>query len=138
MLMLRRILLPLLAAAVAITVARVHRMSGETQELKLDLAEIDDLRYGLLDVDVWVEHLLVVMDRQIEAFGEEPTQREEVQAVFETVINELIIEAERSIRLQNEERPFGALRQLATDFVVDFDGLRARSGEFAETAVLEL
>ncbi|MDH3733020.1 MAG: paraquat-inducible protein A, partial [Gemmatimonadota bacterium] len=102
------------------------------------LAEIDDLRYGLLDVDVWVEHLLVVMDRQIEAFGEEPTQREEVQAVFETVINELIIEAERTIRLQNEERPFGALRQLATDFVVDFDGLRARSGEFAETAVLEL
>jgi hypothetical protein len=138
MLALRRIGLPVLALGIVITVARIHTASGIAQDLKLDLAEIDDLRYGLLDVDVWVQHLVVVMDRQIETFGEAPVQREEVQEVFETVIHQLITEAERTIRSQNENRPFGSLRQLATDFVVDFDELRASSGEYAGAAISEL
>jgi len=138
MLTLRRILVPLLALGVVVTVARIHSASKVAQELKLDLAEIDDVRYGLFDVEVWVQHLLVVMDGQIEAFGETPSQREEVRAVFETVIRQLISEVERTIRVQNEERPLGSLRQLATDFVVDFDELRASSGEFAGIAVSEL
>jgi len=138
MLTLRRILLPLIALAAVVTVARIHTTSKIAQGLKFDLAEIDDLRYGLLDVDVWVGHLLVVLNRQIETFGAEPARRDEVQAVFEQVIRQLISEVERTIRLQNDERPFGSLRQLATDFVVDFDALRANSGDFAEIAVSEL
>lgn len=135
---LRRILLPFLAVAAVVAVGRTHATSEVAQDLKLDLAEIDDLRYGLLDADVWVEHLLVVMDRQIEGMGEEPGRREEVRAVFEDVIRQLVTEVERTIRRQNDERPLGSLRQLATDFVVDFDELRASSGEFAEIAVSEL
>jgi hypothetical protein len=135
---LRRISLPLLALGIVVTVARIHSASGVAQDLKLDLAEIDDLRYGLLDVDMWVQHLVVVMDRQIETFGEAPVQREEVQEAFETVIHQLITEAERTIRSQNENRPLGPLRQLATDFVVDFDELRASSGEYAGAAISEL
>lgn len=138
MLMLRRILLPLLAVAVVVAVARIHAVSKVAQDLKLDLAEIDDLRYGLLDADVWVEHLLVVMDGQIERFGEIPDQRDNVQEVFETIIGQLITEVETTMRRQNEDRPFGSLRQLATDFVVDFDELRANAGEYAGIAVEEL
>ena len=138
MVLLRRVLLAALALVVVLLVVRVQATSRVAQQLKTDLAEIDDLRYGLLDVDVWVDHLAVVLDRQIQSFGSEPAQREEVQAVFEEVIHELITEAERTIRLQNDERPFGALRQLATEFVVDFDDLRDRSGEFAAAAVAEL
>jgi hypothetical protein len=138
MLTLRRFLIPLVALAVVVTVARIHASSKVAQDLKLDLAEIDDLRYGLLSADVWVEHLLVVMDRQIEGFEETPGQREDVREVFEATIRELITEVERTIRRQNAERPLGSLRQLATDFVVDFDELRARSGEFADVAVSEM
>jgi len=138
MLTLRRILLPILVLATVASVVRIHATSKLAQDVKLDLAEIDDLRYGLLNADVWVEHLLVVMDGQIEAFGDTPEQRDDVQEVFEAVIRQLISEVERTIRRQNEERPFASLRQLATDFVVDFDELRARSGEFAGIAVSEL
>jgi len=138
MLTLRRILLPIVAFSVVITVMRIHAASRVTQDLKLDLAEIDDLRYGLLDADVWVEHLLVVMDRQIDDFQEAPVQREEVREVLEATIQEVITEVERTIRVQNEERPFASLRQLATDFVVDFDELRASSGEYAEVAISEM
>jgi len=138
MLTLRRFLIPLVALAVVGSVARIHASSKVARDLKLDLAEIDDLKYGLLSADVWVEHLLVVMDRQIEGFEETPGQREDVHEVFEATIHELITEVERTIRLQNQERPLGTLRQLATDFVVDFDGLRARSGEFADVAVSEV
>ncbi|MCG8468878.1 MAG: paraquat-inducible protein A [Gemmatimonadetes bacterium] len=138
MLLLRRLLLPFLALAVVWLVVRIHATSGLAQTVKQDLATIDDVQYGLLDADVWVGHLVVAMNRQIETFGEEPARRDDVQRVFERVISRLITEVERTIRLQNEERPFGSLRQLATDFVVDFDGLRASSGELAEIAVSEL
>jgi hypothetical protein len=138
MLTIRRILLPLLAVAVVVTVGRIHGASRAAQELKLDLAEIDDLRYGLLDVDVWVEHLLVVMDRQIDQFQETPVQREEVRRVLETTIRDVITEVEQTIRVQNEDRPFGSLRQLATDFVVDFDDLRDASGDYADVAITQL
>jgi hypothetical protein len=138
MLMLRRVLLAVLAIFAVVTVARIHAASRVAQELKFDLAVLDDIRYGLLDADVWVDHLLVVMDKQIENFGETPVQREEVQEVFENVIHQLITEVEETIRTQNEERSFGVLRQLATDFVVDFDELRESSDEFAEIAVARM
>ncbi len=138
MLTMRRFLIWVLALGVVLAVARVRAESIVAQGLKRDLAEIDDIRYGLLDVDAWLEHLLVVMDRQIETFGDTPTQREEVQETFETIIRQLITEVERTIRTRNEDRSFGSLRQLATDFVVDFDELRDRSGEFAGIAVEEL
>ena len=50
----------------------------------------------------------------------------------------MITEVERTIQRRNEDRPFGSLRQLATDFAVDFDDLRANAGEYAEIAVEEL
>ena len=135
MVTLRRILLPVLAAIVLFTVAGIHRASRDTQLLKLDLAEIDDLRYGLLDVDVWVDHLLIVLGRQIDEFQETPVQREQVRQVLESTIREVITEVERTIRLDNEDRAFGAIRQLATDFVVDFDDLRDASGQYADVAI---
>lgn len=138
MLTLRRIVLPLLALATVVLVARIHSVSTVAQELKLDLAEIDDLKYGLLDADIWVDHLLVVLNTQIESFGEDPEQREDVQAVFEAVIHQLIDEVEQTIRLQNEERPFSALRQRATDFMVDFDEFRANADDYAGIALSEL
>jgi len=138
MLIARRILLPLIALAVVLTIARIHRTSAVTQSLKLDLAELDDLRYGLLDIDVWVDHVSDAMRREIESVGEAPLPREDVQAVFEGVIRQLITEVERTIRHRNEDGLVGQLRQLATDFVVDFDELRANSGEYAAVAVDEL
>lgn len=135
---LRRIVLPLLAIGAVFAVYRLHAVSEEAQALKFDLAEIDDLRYGLLDADAWVGHLLEVMDRQIEGFAADPIDREQVQAVFEEVIRQLITEVETTMRRRNEEAPLGGLRQLATDFVVDFDDLRSNSAEFAAIAVDEL
>ncbi|MDX1395052.1 MAG: paraquat-inducible protein A [Gemmatimonadota bacterium] len=138
MLILRRILLTLLAVGVVVAVARVHAASRVAQELKLDLAEIDDLRYGLLDVDAWLDHLVTVLDRQIEGFRETPMQREEVRVVLERTIREVITGVERTIREENDTRSMGALRQLATEFVVDFDALRASSGEYADIAIDQL
>lgn len=138
MLTLRRILVSLLAIGVALTVVRIHGESRAAQDLKFDLAEIDDVRYGLFDVEVWLDHLLVVMDAQIEEFGETASQREAVEASIEAVIRQLVTEVETTIRRQNEERPFGSLRQLATDFVIDFDELRDNSDAYAAIAVEEI
>ena len=86
--------------AVIVVVARIHTTSRVAQGLKFDLAELDDIRYGLLDADVWVDHLLVVMDGQIESFGETPVQREEVQEVFESVIQQLDNVADVTVQAQ--------------------------------------
>jgi hypothetical protein len=118
--------------------------SARLKALELDLAEVRDVRYGLLDADQWVSQLTAILDRRIEAFELTEENRPVIKRNVERVLDRLLLEIEAIQRRQNRaggswlDRVQGALRQGVQDFVIDFDELRARVPFYAERVLEEL
>lgn len=138
-----------LAALAAFTGAAVLTLvlvldSARLKALELDLAELRDVRWGLLDADQWVTRIAAILDRRIDAFGVTEENRPVIKRNVERVLDRLIVEIEAIQRRENRaggswvERVQGALRQGVQDFVIDFDALRARVPFYAERVLEEL
>lgn len=131
-------------AAAGLLTAGLIGAAAHTKALEADLAEIRDVRYGLLDADNWVAQITGILDRRIEAFELTEENRPVIKRNVERVLDRLIVEIEALQRRQNRagdswvERVQGALRQGVQDLVIDFEDLRAKVPIYAERVLEEL
>ena len=132
----------LLGAAISTfaLVAEADRLKG----WQTDLAELNDVRYGLLDADNWVAQVTAILDRRIDGFELTPESRPLIKRNIERVLDRLLAEIDEYQRRRNQiggsliERLQGALRQGVQDLVLDFDELRRRVPSYAEAILEEL
>jgi hypothetical protein len=87
--------LRLVAAVVLLVIAGIN--TGYTitrlkqrRQLRIELAEISHVRYGLLDVDRWVEALAPVVDARIDAFTITHADRAALRPVVELALYRLL------------------------------------------------
>ncbi len=132
-----------LIAAAVLTVAAVSE-AGRLKSWQTDLAELNDVRYGLLDADNWVEQISGILERRIDGFELTDGNRPLIKRNVERVLDRLLLEIDDYQRRRNQvtgswvERVQGALRQGVQDLVLDFDELRARVPDYAEAILEEL
>lgn len=132
-----------LIAAAVLTVAAVSE-AGRLKSWQTDLAELNDVRYGLLDADNWVEQISDILERHIDGFELTDENRPLIKRNVERVLDRLLLEIDDYQRRRNQvtgswvERVQGALRQGVQDLVLDFDELRARVPDYAEAILEEL
>jgi hypothetical protein len=109
------ILLLFLILALALTV----RLVGGAAAVKanaVDLAELNDVRYGLLDADNWVSQISAILDRRIDQFELTKQKKPEIKRQIERVLDRLIVEIDQYQRRQNRgdgswvDRVRGAIR----------------------------
>jgi len=117
---------------VAIDVVKVQRT---------DLAELRDVRYGLLDADAWVERIAAILGRHIDSFELTEANRPEIKEQVGLVLDRLIVEIDGHLRRRNQEGPLlgrvtGAVRQMVQDALVDVGDLRRRVPFYAD-AILD-
>ncbi|MCG6863608.1 MAG: paraquat-inducible protein A, partial [Chromatiaceae bacterium] len=133
----------LLVGAAAVTVGLIGE-SGRLKGWQTDLAELNDVRYGLLDADNWVEQISDILDRRIDGFELTAENRPLIKRNVERVLDRLLEEIEDYQRRRNSigdswaERIEGALRQEVQDYFLDFDELRAKVPVYAEAILEEL
>ncbi|GAG64394.1 unnamed protein product, partial [marine sediment metagenome] len=83
----------LLIATIFLTV-QIISLSKENQLLKIDLSEINHVRYGLLNVDEWSEKIAWILIKKIEEFEITPENRDQLQSSLANVMYKLIDEVE--------------------------------------------
>lgn len=114
------------------------------QQLETDLAELQDVRYGLLNAAVWVEQLSSVLAHRIDTFEVTQANRPAIKRNIEVVLDRILVEVEDYLRRRNAggdnvwERLGGVLRQGVQDFLVDFNELRAQVPRYADAVIEEL
>ena len=114
------------------------------QRTQIDLAELQDVRYGLLNAERWVEEIATVIAHRIDTFEITDANRPLVKRNIELVLDRLLVEIERYTRRRNAagdnwlERAQGALRQGVQDYLLDFTELRARVPVYADAVIDEL
>lgn len=126
----------LLAIAIVLTVQIIFK-AKEHQLMKIDLSEINHIRYGLLNVDEWAEKVAFILTEKINEFEVTPENREQLETSVSNVLNTLITEVE----VLMEERTsgqFAGVKKWIAGFALDMEQLRDSVPSFAHTVVNEL
>ena len=79
----------LLGAAAALTWLTIDGLSARHQT-RIELAEISHVRHGLLTVDVWLEKLLPILAKKIDAWELTPSDKARLRPTVESALYELL------------------------------------------------
>ncbi len=113
------------------------------QTLVQDRAEIRHVRYGILNVDKWVEQVSVIVEKKVRDLEIRGAQREAMKRALERILDTLITEADRYIHLQHTtgnwwDRTTGRLKEGMRNTVMDIDTVKAGIPAYAEQILNEL
>ena len=111
---------------------------------KADYAVLHSTAYGMFNSDIWTQKVTHIVDTKIESFSLNINNKEEIKGYIETIINTLVLEAERVVKERNKgKRGFfdsliGSTKQMITDSIIDFKDLRKRVPEFTDAVMSEV
>lgn len=127
----------ILLAAIALLSIQVITLSKANQERKLDLAEINHIKYGLLNIDEWEEKIATIITNKINEFELVPENRDQLKQNLEHMLNGLINDFEKIFETRTSGK-FSKFKKWVAGFALDIDELRANVPVFAETILEEL
>ena len=134
----------LFSAAVALLVHLIGDLN-RVKTLKTDLAEIESVRYGLLDADQWVSKISAIVERRVSEFELTAENRPRIKKAVEQVLETMLVEIERYLRQRNlsgggtwMDQLQGVLQQGVQDLLIDFRKLRKKIPQYADAVVEQL
>lgn len=119
-------------------------LGKEAKSYKTDYAELHSVKYGMFNSDAWTEEIKKIIEDKIDNFDININNRAEVEGYVSTIIDTLIVETERIVKERNKggdnflENILSSTKQMITDSIIDFKGLRERVPEFTATVMEEI
>ena len=108
-------------------------MARQNQTDRIKLAEVNSIRYGLLNADEWREDLSNIITKKIEEFELTEANREQLQKQVQDLMYRLLDEVEQILR-----QDMGKIKQFLMDAFVDLDKLRENIPKLSEQLLNEL
>ncbi|MEN8203678.1 MAG: paraquat-inducible protein A [Bacteroidota bacterium] len=109
----------------------------QNQEIKTDLAEVNHIRYGLLNVDEWSFRVSAILSEKILDFKLTPENRDQLQENLESILHMLVDEVELMI-IERTSGQFSGVKRWIAGFTVDVSQLRDSVPSFANQVLEEL
>lgn len=133
----------LLLSSIIYSVIHLVETGNKAKAIKVDYAELHGVQYGIFNSNIWTEKITDVVNQKIDEFNFTETSRAEIKQYVETIVDTLIVEADKKVRKDNKKRGFfksifGDTKQKITDELVDIRSLREKVPQFTEAVLNEL
>lgn len=134
----------LVLALIAGLTWHIITLSQSLKTHKLNAAELNSIKYGLLDAGLWVNQVNSIMAHKIDAFELTEKNRPEIRAQIEKVLDTLIKKVEQYLKRENnKDQSFwgklkGKFKQSTQDFLIDFKKIRKQIPDYATSILAEL
>jgi hypothetical protein len=127
------------AAIIATLVLTVQYISlaRQNQRLKTDLAEINHIRYGLLNVDEWTDQISTILNYKILEFKLTPENREKLIENLQNILYKLIDDAELMIKANSAANKPG-IASWFSRISINLDPFRDSVPSYANQILIEL
>lgn len=127
------------AAVIAALVLTMQLISQarQLQVLKTELAEVNHIRYGLLNTDEWAYQMATILSIKIVEFKLTPDNREVVIQNLEGILNLMIDEVE-VMMIERTSGSLSGMKRFLAGFAINFDQLRDSIPSYANTLLSEL
>ena len=116
-----------------------------SQELSIQLAELEDVKYGLFNANRWVDEIAVILERKITNVELDEDNRTAIKRSMARMLDRLIVEIDRYMRRQNLrgndnwwEATRGRLKQSFQDIFIDIEDIRDAVPEYTDMILQEL
>lgn len=122
----------------------IIKSGKEVKAYKSDYAELHSVKYGMFNSDQWTSKITKIIGKKIDNYDINIDNRDEVEGYVSTIIDTIIVEAERIIKDRNKggttflENVLSSTKQIITDSIIDFKELRSHVPEFAATVMTEI
>ena len=122
----------------------LFKQGQQAKIYKHDYAIMHSSEYGMFNSDVWTGKIIQAIDKKIENFNLDSSNRDEIKGYIETIIDTLVIEAERVVKERNRGKHgflnsiLGSTKQMITNSIIDFKDIRKRVPEFTNTVMIEI
>jgi len=123
-------------AALVLTMQLITQ-ARQLQVLKTELAEVNHIRYGLLNTDEWAYQLANIISIKIVEFKLTPEGQERVLENLEGILNLMIDEVE-VMMIERTAGKLSGMKRLVAGFAINFDQLRDSIPSYANTLLSEL
>ncbi len=133
----------LLVLIIYFSTVLIHK-GEDIKEVKSEYAVLHSVTYGIFNSELWREKIVEIFDKKIDTFELNATNRDAIKGYIETIIDTLVVEAERIVKERNSgNRGFldsllGSTKQMITESLIDFKDLRRRVPEFTDTVMQEV
>lgn len=136
------ILLKIVISAIIFMVAAVLTVqlivqARQNQKLKTDLAEINHIQYGLLNMDEWTDQITSILSIKIVEFKLTPESREKVLYNLENILYTMIDEVELMV-MERLSGQLSSMKRFALGMVFNMDQLRDSVPSYANLLLTEL
>ena len=109
------------------------------QRMRTDLAELDDVKYGLLNADVWVQQVTAIIEKKINSFELAGEQRASIKKTLEHMLDVLITQADLYMRQQKESDGFThEVKESIREELVDVNQIKAGIPGYADQIIDEM
>jgi hypothetical protein len=125
-----------LIAAMVLTIQYIS-LARQNQALKTDLAELNHIRYGLLNVDEWNDQLSTILSIKILEFKLSPENREKLIQNLENILYQLVDDVELMMKAKTSGRLSG-IKSLIPGFNINLDPFRDSVPSYANQLLSEL
>lgn len=110
-------------------------ISQQQQDVKYDIAVINDARYGLFSVETWKREIKAILIREVSEFELSGENRDVVKQQLEGMLHTLVDEVQASLKnLQGFDR----IKGMVANVVINFDKIRSEIPEYAEAILNDL
>lgn len=138
-----RAILVLVLIALGFAAGQVFQLERRTTALKTDAAEIAGIQHGMLNVDRWkeiVSEAIAARLNELDLSANRETLKPQIVEILESIVDQLESVIRDRYEAQGKPGESGSwrvirnsIRGFVLDMTVDFDDIRHRSPEFADT-----
>lgn len=116
----------------------ILKMSDQRQVYENDKAILGSIKYGLFSVQEWKDKVQVILNKKIDEFELNDSNKGEISQKLEQMLYWALDEVEKILNNRANESWFGALQSLVASFAIDIQDLRKRVPDIAHQAMLQL
>jgi len=118
--------------------------SSKQKEYGEDFAEIQNIKYGLLNVTKWKEKIADIVVKKVEGFklttGNKDFLRENIESILNSYLDALLVELEGDVESETDLLPWiGAeLKSFAAESAVDLFGVKEQIPKFTDAIIEQI
>lgn len=127
----------IILASIVLCQQIIHN-STINQTNKIDSAELNHIRYGLLSVDTWKNQVSGIVIAEIDKLDFTDQYENELKGTIETQLNILITNVNQKIKQSNKGSFKGAIKQAFIDVFVSIEDVKKGIPTYADSMVREM
>src|SRR5215472_2009531 len=129
------VILALLLVSIAALGAQLIVTLRAHQHMRMDIAELDDVKYALLNADVWVSRVTAIIKKRVNESELTGENRASVKKALEHVLDVLITQADLYVRQRNADGFTGSIKESIREKLIDVDEVKAGIPGYADKII---